>query len=889
MKKFNKGNLIISILFFLGFSLSSYAQTNGVSTYMNPIMGDHPDQTLMRVGNDFYCAGSSFHYNPYIPILHSTDLVHWEIIYRLVPSNWSGLQSDQPGDGTWQGALAQFGGYFWLYFSNYTGGGQYFCKASSMAGPWSAPIKVSGSGVTGYDNSVFVDDDGTPYLVMKNGANVNRILKLDKTTGNSTGTVINMDWLNPSTNPYKMAEGPVMCKRNGRYYYLFAGDIFGGQWVISSATLTGTQSAWTTPAVFFTGTATLSGFTAPNHISQPIKLDDGTWWCMAHGYGLDGWKGQGRIATLHQVTWDASNVPHAAHASSSPVTAPNLPNTNNIAFNFPREDYFSSTSLKYHWFFWNKANATKYSLSANPGYMRLNPGTGTTHILQQEAGRVYSMITKVTVNATGTGQSAGLRIQNGGDDSYVRMYAGYNGSAKIGFSYNTTTTEINNTIGNTVWLKINRDGHNVSGFYSADGKSWTQVGSTVSTTTLDDFGGTTYNNWVGNAVGLYATAVTADFDVFKYRDGLSALKVAGRNNWNGVSTSTKTPGSVVSNTTDGGWAMLAGVSTSDETTPAGTIEVNAASASGGGSLEVWIDNIGGAGTKIATIAIGASGGADVWKNYTANVDVKGQHDLYLKFIGTAGIFSINTVRFTALTGVPVAPTVVSPLNYCKGTTATVLTATGTALKWYTSETGGAALTTTPTPNTTTAGSTDYFVSQTIGAIESKRAKITVVINELPAIPTVTSSVNYTVGQTATALTATGTSLKWYSVATGGTALASAPVPSTTATGTTTYYVSQTTAPCESPRASIIVTVSPILLKSISLKTGWNIIGCPITGSTDISKALSSIWSNVETVKNLDAFYSSANLATLNSLTKLEWGNGYMIKVTKDCVLDWTVK
>ncbi len=655
MKHLYSWRIALFSILLVQFSLSGTAQTNGVTTYMNPIMGDHPDQTLMRVGDDFYSAGSSFHYNPFIPILHSTDLVHWEIIARVVPSNWAGLSSGDPGAGTWQGALAQFGGYFWLYFSNHTSGGQYFCKATSMAGPWSAPTRVTGANVTGYDNSIFVDDDGTPYMVMKNGANLNQILKLDKTTGNSTGTVMDMNWLNPSpTNTYHMAEGPVMCKRNGRYYYFFAGDVYGGQWVISSATLTGAKSAWTAPAVFFTGTTTLSGFTAPNHMSQPIKLDDGTWWCITHGYGLDGWRGQGRICTLHQVTWDANGVPHSANASSNPVTAPNLPNPNNIAFNAPREDYFTSTTLKYHWFFWNRANATKYSLTANPGYMRLTPGTGTTHILQQEAGRVYSMVTKVTVSATASGQRAGLRIQNGNDDSYVCMYAGNSGSAKIGLSYNATTTEIANTIGNTVWLRIDRDQHNIKGFYSADGKTWTQVGGAISVTALDDFA-TDYNKWVGNTVGLFATAVTADFDLYKFKDGLSPLKVSGYNNFNGVSTASKTPGSVVTNTADGGWAVLQGVSMGDGTLGSTSVEVNAASASGSGSLEVWIDNIGGAGTKLATIPVTASGGADVWKNYAASITATGQHDVYLKFVGAAGTFSVNTVKF--VTGVSDAPAV----------------------------------------------------------------------------------------------------------------------------------------------------------------------------------------------------------------------------------------
>ncbi|MGZ3847314.1 MAG: family 43 glycosylhydrolase, partial [Flavisolibacter sp.] len=48
-----------------------------VSTYVNPVLpGDHPDPTLLKVGDDFYHCGSSFHFTPYLPIYHSKDLIH---------------------------------------------------------------------------------------------------------------------------------------------------------------------------------------------------------------------------------------------------------------------------------------------------------------------------------------------------------------------------------------------------------------------------------------------------------------------------------------------------------------------------------------------------------------------------------------------------------------------------------------------------------------------------------------------------------------------------------------------------------------------------------------------------------------------------------------------
>jgi large repetitive protein len=156
---------------------------------------------------------------------------------------------------------------------------------------------------------------------------------------------------------------------------------------------------------------------------------------------------------------------------------------------------------------------------------------------------------------------------------------------------------------------------------------------------------------------------------------------------------------------------------------------------------------------------------------------------------------------------PAAPTATSPIAYCQGTNATALTASGTGLLWYTVPTAGTSNATAPTPSTTTGGSTTYYVSQTNNGCEGPRTAIVVNVTATPAAPIVTAAVGYCQGTTASALTATGTNLLWYTTATSGTGSNTAPTPLTTALGSTNYYVSQSTNGCEGPRASIAVTVS----------------------------------------------------------------------------------
>ncbi|MBK8808751.1 MAG: carbohydrate-binding protein [Bacteroidales bacterium] len=87
----------------------------------------------------------------------------------------------------------------------------------------------------------------------------------------------------------------------------------------------------------------------------------------------------------------------------------------------------------------------------------------------------------------------------------------------------------------------------------------------------------------------------------------------------------------------------------------------------------------------------------------------------------------------------------------------------------------------------------------------------------------------------------------------------------------------------SDKVTIKINAAPI---SNQLKKGWNLIGCPIDGSTDLAVALSSIWSNVEAIKDLESFYLKSNPTYLNSLTQVKWGQGYLVKVDKDCSLNW---
>ena len=217
---------------------------------------------------------------------------------------------------------------------------------------------------------------------------------------------------------------------------------------------------------------------------------------------------------------------------------------------------------------------------------------------------------------------------------------------------------------------------------------------------------------------------------------------------------------------------------------------------------------------------------------------------------------------------PAAPTVTSPVTYCQNATASALTATGNALKWYTDNTTTTALTNAPVPSTTATGTTNYYVTQTVSSCESGRATIAVTVNVAPAAPTVTSPVTYCQNATASALTATGTGLKWYTVATGSTGSSTVPAVTTGTTGTTNYYVTQTVGSCESARATIAVMVNELPIANITTNGNTTIV----TGQTVVLNANTGI--------NLTYKWYNGNtqVGTASSYTASTAGN-YSVEVT----------
>ncbi len=200
------------------------AQTKSADArYQNPVLfADYSDPDVIRDGKDFYLIASSFHFVPGIPILHSLDLVHWEISGHVLPTLNLGPRYDMAGGtryagGVWAPSVRFHKGLFYVYFPT-PDEGIFVSTAPKMTGPWTAPVAVI-PGPGWEDPCPFWDDDGNAYLVhskLRAGPLILHRMAADGKSVLDDGKIIVQD---PVHLP--VLEGPKFYKRNG-WYYIFA-------------------------------------------------------------------------------------------------------------------------------------------------------------------------------------------------------------------------------------------------------------------------------------------------------------------------------------------------------------------------------------------------------------------------------------------------------------------------------------------------------------------------------------------------------------------------------------------------------------------------------------------------------------------------------------------
>ncbi len=472
---------------------------NGNGTYSNPLFYEEfEDPDVIRVGDDYYLAGTTMHMNPAVQIMHSKDLVNWELVgycaekldlgpaYRLEGGNIYGR-------GIWAPCIRYHKGMFYI-FSNVNGAGLQVFRSKSIEGPWERN-QLSGR----HDLSVLFDDDGKIYMI----------------SGGSSPYPI--EELAPDLKSFvpgmrrqlvgRMGEGHHLYKINGKY--VDVSTIPGGTTDQMVAIADSIEGPWRIERMVrgeSLGVTTVAPLRAqPNdrgltlHQGGIVDTPSGQWWSIImsdHGSA-------GRMVSLVPVTWDNGfpliGLPGNLRKAPNTWVKPNTGYTQEPKPAFIHDDNFDGGKLNPHWQ-WNHApDDSKWSVTEKPGVLRLhslpanNFWSARNSLCQRPPGPESIMTVEMDTFGMVAGDTAGLALLSTpyawigvvktAAGSTLQMVQGRGGGGRRGGGGAVAPTNTP-TMGSTnppshLWLRVacNFDTDEAIYSWSADGKQFTPLGT----------------------------------------------------------------------------------------------------------------------------------------------------------------------------------------------------------------------------------------------------------------------------------------------------------------------------------------------------------------------------------------------------------------------------
>lgn len=466
---------------------------NGNGTYSNPLFYEEfEDPDVIRVGEDYYLAGTTMHMNPAVQIMHSKDLVNWELIghcmgrldlgpaFRLEGGNIYGR-------GIWAPCIRYHRGEFYI-FSNVNGAGLQVFRSKSIRGPWERN-ELPGR----HDLSVLFDDEKiymisggrSPYPIEEVAPDVRSFVP---------GVRHQLDG--------RMGEGHHLYKINGKYVDVSAipggpvdqmvaiADSIDGPWKVER--MVQGESLGVTAATPLRAQLGDRGLWL--HQGGIVDTPAGEWWSIImsdHGSA-------GRMVSLVPVTWQDGfpliGLPGNLRRAPNTWIKPNTQHKQEPRPAFVHDDNFDGGKLNLNWQWNHVPDDTKWSLTEKPGVLRLhslvasNFWSARNSLCQRPPGP--ECIITVELDATGllAGDNAGLALLSSpfagiaavksADGTTLQTFQGYGGGRRGGVSTSTNAPVIVSVNPpNHLWLRVacNFDTDEAVFGWSADGKQFIPV------------------------------------------------------------------------------------------------------------------------------------------------------------------------------------------------------------------------------------------------------------------------------------------------------------------------------------------------------------------------------------------------------------------------------
>jgi beta-xylosidase len=506
---------------------------NGDGTYKNPVLyADYSDPDAIRVGDDYFMVASSFNCIPGLPILHSHDLVNWELVgYALEKQPpFDVFDKVQHGNGVWAPCIRYHKNEFFIYYPD-PDFGIYLIKAVNPAGPWSEPLLVqAGKGLI--DPSPLWDEDEKAYLVNAlagSRAGVKSVLLVSRMNAEGTQLIGNSIMVFDGHKDHPTVEGPKFYKRNG-YYYIFApagGVATGWQLVLRSKNIFGPYEP---KIVMAQGKTDING----PHQGAWVDTKSGEDWFL----NFQDLGAYGRVVHLNPMKWindwpiigtdadgDGTGEPVRTYkkplitgGKTYPVITP------------PESDEFNTSELGLQWQWQANYQTTWGYPSGNLGFFRLNCiprpleavslWNVSNLLLQKFPAPEFTATAKLTFDARFDGEEVGMVVMgmDYGTVSLIRNNSKFEiRSAVCKQAEKSGKEEINESKpldSSTIYFRLQvRKDAECSFSYSTDGLSFTTIGNSFKARP---------GRWIGAKMGFYALrdgtindAGYADIDWFR--------------------------------------------------------------------------------------------------------------------------------------------------------------------------------------------------------------------------------------------------------------------------------------------------------------------------------------------------------------------------------------
>ena len=502
----------------------------GNGTYKNPILhADYSDPDAIRVGDDYYLTSSSFSDIPGLPILHSKDLVNWQIIGHALKKQppFEVFDKPQHGGGVWAPAIRFHNDEFYIFYPD-PDYGIYMVKTKNPAGEWEKPVLVK-AGKGWIDPCPLWDDDGNAYLVSAfagSRAGFKSVIIVSKMSVDGTKLLDDGVMVFDGHDKHPTIEGPKFYKRNG-YYYIFApagGVPTGWELILRSKNIYGPYEE---KIVLAQGKSPING---PHQGAWVTTQTGEDWFLHFQDRGA-----YGRIVHLQPMKWvndfPVIGVDAEGDGTGEPVLTykkPNVGKTYPIETP-PESDEFNASTLGSQWQWHANLQDGWAYLFPSKGVLRMNSVKLPDNfknlwdvpnlLLQKFPAEEFTATAKVTLTPRFEGEKFGLIVM-GLDYSYIGVT---NKDGKLNVAQTTSrnadkaTPESENLPyllnEKTFYLRVKVEKEAMCSFsFSPDGKTFTNLGVPFKARE---------GKWIGAKIGFFFTrnatfndAGSADIDWF---------------------------------------------------------------------------------------------------------------------------------------------------------------------------------------------------------------------------------------------------------------------------------------------------------------------------------------------------------------------------------------